>query len=296
MKNLQVMKQPHRVQSKGVIVMSERFKTQKATEALIKADLAQHPLVAISRKFATSDGHEPGFLCIGQNTITFVGPDQKSVIASHPLAFVESYAADIHNPKIFTYNLVRKHMLSLIKRDELLSFAFLADSEDKVKAIISSLDRFVVISTRGKTEKEDGTDIVFFDPSRAEAMHADAEIRIEGERFVVDRSRISADHVELLEKEKTTPCVAIFHPRGLLLLEDGPELKHKGIMESYSFKLIESFGATGPDCFGFKFREWYICLYTEESAHLMNTLAMRKLKAWEGGVEPPELPIAYHPH
>jgi hypothetical protein len=296
MKSLQNLKQPNRVQSKGVIVMSERFKTQKATQALIQADLAQYPLIIISRKFASSDGHEPGYLCVGQNTITFVGPDMKTAISSHPLAFIESYTADIHNPKIFTYTLVRKHALSLIKKDELLSFCFLADSEEKVKTIISHLDRFVVLSARGKTEKEDGTDITFLDPSRAEAIHADPEIRIEGERFAVDRSRISAEHVELLEKEKTIPCVAIFHPRGLLLLEDGAELKHRGVMESYSFKLVESFGATGPDCFGFKYREFYICLYTEESAHLMNTLAMRKLKAWEGGVEPPELPIAYHPH
>jgi hypothetical protein len=83
----------------------------------------------------------------------------------------------------------------------------------------------VVLAARGKTEKEDGTDITFYDPSRAEAIHADADIHIEGERFAVDRSKISAEHVELLEKEKTTPCVAIFHPRGLLLLEDGPDLK-----------------------------------------------------------------------
>jgi hypothetical protein len=100
MKNLQNLKQPNRVQSKGVIVMSERFKTQKATQALIQADLALYPLVIISRKFASSDGHEPGYLCVGQNTITFVGPDQKSVISSHPLAFIESYTADIHNPKV----------------------------------------------------------------------------------------------------------------------------------------------------------------------------------------------------
>ncbi len=295
MKSIQQLKQPNRVQSKGVIVMSDRWKTQKATQALIQADVEHFPHVPIQRKFSTSDGSESGFLVVGQNTISFLGPDNTTVIASHPLAFLESYGADIHNAKIFNYTLVRKHMLSAIKKDELLAFAFVADSEAKVQGLIASLDRFIVISSRGKTDKEDALDITFYDASRAEAIHADADIKIEGGRFAVDKSRISAEKVELLEKEKTTPCVAIIHPRGILLLEDGPELKHKGVLESYPFKLIDSFGATGPDCFGFKFREFYICLYSEESAHLMNTLAMRHLKAWEAGAEPPELPIAYHP-
>ena len=112
-------------------------------------------------------------------------------------------------------------------------------------------------------------------------------------RFVCDKSQISAEKIDMLSAEKTVPVIVILHPRGIILLHDG--INKKGTLESYSFKMIESFGATGADCFGFKFREFYICLYSEESAHLMNTLCMRKLKAWEGGVEPAELPIVYRP-
>lgn len=69
------------------------------------------------------------------------------------MAFLESYCQDIHNPKIFAYTLMQKHMLSIIKKDELLSFSFLSDSEAKVKGMISALDKYVTISSRGKTEK-----------------------------------------------------------------------------------------------------------------------------------------------
>lgn len=169
-------------------------------------------------------------------------------------------------------------------------------------------------------EQSDNHDLTFYDQSRAEALHTDADIKIEGERFVCDMSQISAEKIDMLSAEKTTPVIAILHPRGIVLLQDGTEIKNKAILESYSFKTIESFGATGADCFGFKFREFYICLYSEESAHLMNTLCMRKLKVWrillfmfffcrffshipyclrvqtwEGGVEPGELPIVYRP-
>lgn len=154
MQRLQSVKAtPNRVQSKGVIVMSDRWKTKTATNALIQADVAAFPHIPIQRKFATSDGHEAGFLCVGQNTITFLSTDNVTVIASHPLAFLESYCQDIHNPKIFTYTLMQKHMLSVLKKDELLSFNFLSDSEAKVKGIVAVLDQYVTISSRGKTEK-----------------------------------------------------------------------------------------------------------------------------------------------
>ena len=235
---------------------------------------------------------------VGAHCVTFLASDKKTVISSHPLAFLESYAVDIHNPRILTYSVVRKHMLSLIKKDELLAFSFLSDSEEKVRGLVAALDRYVVLSTRGKTDEDDQPvqEILFLHPAHAEALHTNSDIRIEGERFVCDKSQISAERIELLPAEKTVPVVAIIHRRGVILLQDGNgDNKSRGILESYSYKQIESFGATGTDCFGFKFREFYICLYSEESAHLMNTLAMRKIKTWEAGEEPEELPIAYKP-
>ncbi len=82
MQRLQAVKaQPNRVQSKGVIVMSDRWKTQKATNALIQTDLANYPHHPIQRKFATSEGYEAGFICVGMNTITFLAPDNTTVIS-----------------------------------------------------------------------------------------------------------------------------------------------------------------------------------------------------------------------
>ncbi len=66
---------------------------------------------------------------------------------------LERYCQDIHNDKIFTYTLIQKHMLSVFSKDEVLSFSFLSDSVEKVKGLVAALDKYITISSRGKTEK-----------------------------------------------------------------------------------------------------------------------------------------------
>jgi hypothetical protein len=70
-----------------------------------------------------------------------------------------------------------------------------------------------------------------------------------GERFVVEKSCISAGKLELLTREKRTKALAVFHPRGVILLSGDST---KGLMEAFSYKALKSFGATDEGCFGFR--------------------------------------------
>jgi hypothetical protein len=70
-----------------------------------------------------------------------------------------------------------------------------------------------------------------------------------GERFVVEKSCISAGKMELLTREKRTKALAVFHPRGVILLSGDTS---KGLMEAFSYKALKSFGATDEGCFGFR--------------------------------------------
>ncbi len=72
---------------------------------------------------------------------------------------------------------------------------------------------------------------------------------LEGERFVVQRSVVGAEKMDLLAREKREDAVAVFHPRGIVVLSAGAA---NGKMEAFSYKAMKSFGATDESCFGFK--------------------------------------------
>jgi hypothetical protein len=72
---------------------------------------------------------------------------------------------------------------------------------------------------------------------------------LEGERFVIEKSCINAGKMELLTREKRTKALAVFHPRGVILLSGDST---KGLMEAFSYKAMKTFGATDAGCFGFR--------------------------------------------
>jgi hypothetical protein len=84
-----------RVQSSGMLVMSDKFSSSKATRALIEEDVRAREHVPVRRKKQTTDGFEEGFLVIGVTAISFLGLD-KHIIASHPINFLETYVVDLH--------------------------------------------------------------------------------------------------------------------------------------------------------------------------------------------------------
>ena len=100
-----------RVQSQGVMVLSDRFVSHKATRALIETDVREREHVPVQRKRQTTDAFEEGFLVIGANAITFLGKD-KSVVSSHPLNFLETYCIDLHDGKTLTYTIRQVHFLT----------------------------------------------------------------------------------------------------------------------------------------------------------------------------------------
>ncbi len=55
--------------------------------------------------------------------------------------------------------------------------------------------------------------------------------------------------MELLTREKRTRALAVFHPRGIILLSGDST---KGLMEAFSYKAMKTFGATDEGCFGFR--------------------------------------------
>ncbi len=88
---------------------------------------------------------------IGSNAITFLGLDKK-VLASHPTAFLETYTVDLHNSKMLTYAIKQVHFL---KKDDIMTFSFVAHSEEVARKLVRRLDRFVLASFR-KVKKKEG--------------------------------------------------------------------------------------------------------------------------------------------
>jgi hypothetical protein len=87
-----------RVQSTGMMVLSDKWTTSKATRALIEEEMKVREHVPVQRKRQTSDQFEEGFLVVGSTAITFLSND-KRILASHPTAFLETYSVDLHNDK-----------------------------------------------------------------------------------------------------------------------------------------------------------------------------------------------------
>ncbi len=142
-----------RVQSSGILVMSDKFTTSKATRALIEEDVRAREHVAVRRKKQTTDGFEDGFLVIGVTAITFLGTD-KRIVASHPINFLETYAVDLHQDKMLTYTIKAVHFL---KKDDIMSFSFEAASHELAMGLVRTLDRFVLAAQRDDKTVAPGT-------------------------------------------------------------------------------------------------------------------------------------------
>jgi len=283
----------HRKASEGVLVMSERWSSKKATQALIDHDVSTYKHLPVQRKLSSEEGFEPGFLVVGASTITFLAKDNASVVASHPLAFIESWGQDLQEEKEFNYTVKPKTLMGLVKGDNLFAFSFLFETVALVNTAVSQLDKFVLLSHTKTDTKAGDVDLVFFDPMRPEAVHATAVDHIPGERFSCEKTEQLADKSALLGGGASSEVVAIVHPRGFVLLERGE--KAKGVLSLYSFNAIDSFGASSEEEFGFNLPDRLIVLRTEESGHLLNVLAMRNLKHIEEGKEPADFPLAYYP-
>ncbi len=66
---------------------------------------------------------------------------------------------------------------------------------------------------------------------------------------MVEKSCISAGKMDLLSREKRSSALAVFHPRGIIILSGDTAT---GLMEAFSYKAMKSFGATDSGCFGFR--------------------------------------------
>ncbi len=305
-----------RVQSTGMLVLSDKFMTSKATRGLIEEDLRTREHVPVRRKRQTTDAFEEGFLVIGLTAITFLAQD-KRILASHPIAFLETYTADLHNDKMLTYSIKQVHFL---KKDDIMSFSFEAHTRDVLLKLLRTLDRFVLASFRDDKTVAPGTYDLVAPKDQSEKM-LEAANTLTGERFVVETSCINAGKMDILGREKRVKSVAVFHPRGVALLSGE---NATGTMEVFSYRSMKTFGATDASCFGFRVAnrsgagessvppksprggasavgespdDVFICVYSEESAHLMNTLVTRHARRWEElkekGEQPPVFPRRY---
>lgn len=310
---------PKRVQSQGISVLSDKFVSSKATRQLIESDVREREHVPVQRKRQTTDAFEEGFLVIGANAITFLGKD-KSIVASHPLAFLETYCIDLHEERMLTYTIKQTHFL---KKEDIMSFSFVAFSVAVAHKLVRTLDRFLLANIRN--DKLSQAQVYHLDTKKEHTQNAVGHVDVlEGERIVCDRSIINAEAANVLGREQKTECLAVFNPRGIILLSDAGD--NKGLLEAFSYRAIKSFGTSDEGCFGFRVSDrnlnpatsapprsprgtkpapvvgaggddWFVQLYSEESAHLMNTLVMRHAKLWEAlkaeGKEPVPFPITY---
>lgn len=152
-----------------------------------------------------------------------------------------------------------------LKKDDIMTFSFVARDEEVAKKLVRRLDRFVLASFR---KDENALPVVYqLDRSKEYVGKAeDATSWLSGERFVVQRSVVNAEKMELLSREsefvffgfvffgshlfeEREDAIAIFHPRGIVVLSAGAS---NGLMEAFSYKAMKSFGATDESCFGFR--------------------------------------------
>lgn len=289
-KHMQVKRKP----SSGMVLMSERFQAKKTAESLVAADVTSFKHFACRRNFSSSEGSEGGYLVVGKTTITFLAEDNSSVLCSHPLAFLESWGRDLHDDKRLSYTVKPKSIKSLFVKDDLYTFSFSFDSSDLVNQIIGRLDKFVLLAHHKDGPDKPNLDMTFLDPSRPEAVHAEPTDAVPGERFACELQREPAEKIALMQE--TEEAVVILHPRGIICLTRLMDATERGKMTIYSFGSIESFGAASPTEFGIKVGDKFVVFRTEESGHLINTLAMRNLTALqENSANQPAFPLAYHP-
>merc|ERR1711991_696824 len=119
------------------------------------------------------------------------------------------------------------------------------------------------------------------------ADNEDTSHELHGERFVCQRGIMLTS--SSLQREKRQEVLAIFTARGIAILSPGDTVSDgRGILDVYSYPRFKSFGAADDSSFGFQVpgqlvgmseeEEVFVCLYSEGSAHLMNTLVTRHAK------------------
>ncbi len=273
-----------RTETRGVTVMTDGWMTEKQRNEHIAADVAAFEHIAASRIRSTATGREDGFLVIGAHAITFLGKD-KTVIASHPLTLIEAYAADLKNEKAFTYTL-RKSKLD--SQDDLLIFSFELHDSDRVAATMASIDRNIFF---GKEEKA-------FIGTHESALASLS--RLEGNRVVCTKTFLSDKKLEVISSVPKVRSVAVLSQRGIAFLSSDAKNAAHGVLEVYAWKDVQSFGATGEDCFGFKTKdrkgaEAFVCCYTGQSGHLMNLLAKKYSRTAEATGSSEPFPREYKP-
>ena len=274
--------------SVGVTVMNSKSFSTRENKLLIAQDLQNHKHVPIHRKRASSDEREKGFLVVGVSAITFLAADNASVIASHPLAFIEMYSRSLHGAPEMTYTVQKKHFL---KKDEIMSFTFVADSAEALEGLIREVDRHILAHIAKDGQGRPQTYVL--DHTRQHEVHSDATVNIlPGERFVCERQIIDANGPGLLGSGgKRQTMLAIVNPRGICFLAgNGEAADGRGLLDCFSYKAFKSFGASDDDTFGFQVSgesvgkpeedAVYVCLNTEGCANLINMLVSRRAKDW----------------
>ena len=281
--------QGQRKPSAGLIVLGERFQSKKKTNQLIESDLAaySHYKASRRREAAGADPDE-GNLVIGESHVTWLGADDATVLASHPIVFIESYGVDLHDPSVFYFTVKPKTLKSLLIKDDLFSFAFILASAEVVRTVVSRLDSLVLATHRDMVAEAFG-ERCFYDTARIiEAHKGDPVTWIDGERFSVELTGAGVP--------ESREAVAVFHDRGIVLLEFPHE------MRQFAFANIESFGASSEQQFGFKVKaggdgDDLAILRTDEAGHLMNALMQRNLTTFfeSEGAKAQKFPLAYRP-
>lgn len=274
--------------SAGVMVMSEKWSSSKATRALIQEDIKAQQHFAVQRKRQTVDELENGFLVIGTSAITFLAADNHQIIASHPLNFIETYSQSLHNPLELSYTVKQTHFL---KKDEVMNFSFIAPSEDTLRTLVREIDRFILGNQRDDPTGEPQTYVL--DRTKNHAVESEDTVHwLPGERFVCEREIMSTEGPALLGRAKRCDVLAIFHPRGIgFLLNNEEKNDGRGILDAFSYRSFKTYGAADESTFGFRVpgalvgreeeEEVFVCLYCEASAHLMNVIVTRHAKNWE---------------
>lgn len=293
-----------RKQSAGVLVMSDKWASTKATRALIEEDVKAREHFPVQRRRQTVDELENGYLVIGTSAITFLGADNQQIVASHPLTFIEKYGQSLSSPCELTYTVKQVHLL---KKDDVMSFTFVAPTVDALQRLVCEVDRFVLAHIRHDPQGRPETYVL--DKKRNHEVDSEETVHwLPGERFVCERSIVSTEGQGLFAREQREAVLVIFNPRGIAMLrgnnvaDDG-----RGLLDAFSYRSFLSFGAADEGCFGFKVpgrlvgdedsEEVFVCLYSESSGHLQNTLVSRHARRWEElkakDEEPPHWPREY---
>ena len=319
-----------RTETRGIEVMTDGWMTEKTRNALVSQDVDNFVHRPVQRKRTTQDGYEDGFLVIGITAITFLGPDGHSVVASHPLSFLEAYAKDMKDDAALSYTLARSRSVSA---EDPLSFTFKLKSAEAVVQVLSALDRNCwfqgipaadgsgmekpllmppsLANSKGASNKLDDSvlkEAVFYDSAEIPDLPAlpdgsdapempalPAANSIQGYRICCTKTYISDKKLTVISSAPKERCTALFNTRGILFFSAE---KGEGVMEAFTWKDVLSFGATGDDCFGFKTETngigGFVCCYTGQSGHLMNVLA-KKYSKLSDNVETIAFPRQYRP-